>query len=195
MTISQKSCAPYTLKSNVYTFTDLYVSSIDLDEFLVTFPKASTEAILNFKQIALLKSAIKSNIETIQATNSASTAKLNTLRPIVGWIVGYLVVGISPAGCVVGRNPRSSPEVDPVDVVIVQKPCSGGILMSYEQSGIYSYALVTQFNLKEDIAPIQSAKPTNSEMPKKSIIICIKGKVTKKVTAIKPKCPVGFKKK
>jgi hypothetical protein len=26
-------------------------------------------------------------------------------------------------------------------------------------------------------------------------ITCLKGKVTKKVTAVKPKCPTGFKKK
>jgi hypothetical protein len=30
---------------------------------------------------------------------------------------------------------------------------------------------------------------------KKSTITCIKGKLTKKVTAVKPKCPVGYKKK
>lgn len=30
---------------------------------------------------------------------------------------------------------------------------------------------------------------------KKTTITCVKGKLTKKVTAIKPKCPAGFKKK
>ena len=30
---------------------------------------------------------------------------------------------------------------------------------------------------------------------KKTTITCIKGKVTRKVTAIKPKCPAGYKKK
>ena len=29
----------------------------------------------------------------------------------------------------------------------------------------------------------------------KTTITCIKGKVTKKVTAVKPKCPAGYKKK
>jgi len=28
---------------------------------------------------------------------------------------------------------------------------------------------------------------------KKSTITCIKGKLTKKVTAVKPRCPVGYK--
>jgi membrane protein involved in colicin uptake len=30
---------------------------------------------------------------------------------------------------------------------------------------------------------------------KKTTIICVKGKLIKKVTAVKPKCPSGFKKK
>jgi hypothetical protein len=30
---------------------------------------------------------------------------------------------------------------------------------------------------------------------KKVTITCVKGKTTKKVTAVSPKCPIGFKKK
>ena len=30
---------------------------------------------------------------------------------------------------------------------------------------------------------------------KKTTIVCVKGKLTKKVTAINPKCPAGYKKK
>jgi hypothetical protein len=41
-------------------------------------------------------------------------------------------------------------------------------------------------------AKVQNS-PTN--MPKKSSITCVKGDVSKKVTAIKPKCPAGYKKK
>jgi hypothetical protein len=39
---------------------------------------------------------------------------------------------------------------------------------------------------------VTSKKPTP---PKKTTINCVKGKVTKKVTAVKPKCPAGYKKK
>jgi hypothetical protein len=31
--------------------------------------------------------------------------------------------------------------------------------------------------------------------PKKSTITCVKGKITKKLTAVNPKCPAGYKKK
>ena len=46
-------------------------------------------------------------------------------------------------------------------------------------------------------ASTPSAKPTLPVIlvSKKATITCIKGKVTKKVTAIKPKCPAGYKKK
>ena len=30
---------------------------------------------------------------------------------------------------------------------------------------------------------------------KKTTIICVKGKTSKKITAVKPKCPAGYKKK
>jgi hypothetical protein len=39
--------------------------------------------------------------------------------------------------------------------------------------------------------PVVTAKAA----PKRTTITCVKGKTTKKVTALKPKCPVGFKKK
>ena len=46
----------------------------------------------------------------------------------------------------------------------------------------------------EVTTPAQVEKPVAS-VSKKSTITCIKGKTTKKVTAVKPKCPVGYKKK
>jgi hypothetical protein len=46
--------------------------------------------------------------------------------------------------------------------------------------------------------PTQSSAPTPSTKPvtaKKITITCVKGKTVKKVTAVKPTCPVGYKKK
>jgi hypothetical protein len=50
----------------------------------------------------------------------------------------------------------------------------------------------------ENAATEETALPTPSPSPKlnvKSTITCIKGNVTRKVTALQPKCPSGFKKK
>ena len=56
--------------------------------------------------------------------------------------------------------------------------------------------------LSEGVTPIADVsmdpKPVENSAPiavKKSTITCVKGKVQKKVTAIKPKCPPGYKKK
>jgi hypothetical protein len=38
-------------------------------------------------------------------------------------------------------------------------------------------------------------KPSPNPSPKKTTITCIKGKITKSVTAVKPTCPAGYKKK
>jgi hypothetical protein len=38
-------------------------------------------------------------------------------------------------------------------------------------------------------------EPFTINLPSKQSITCVKGKVTKKVTAVKPKCPTGYKKK
>jgi hypothetical protein len=44
--------------------------------------------------------------------------------------------------------------------------------------------------------PTATATPTKKPVvAKKTTITCVKGKTTKKVTAVKPKCPTGFKKK
>jgi len=43
------------------------------------------------------------------------------------------------------------------------------------------------------IPPRVSASP--STQAKKTTITCVKGKLTKKVTAVKPICPSGYKKK
>jgi hypothetical protein len=41
----------------------------------------------------------------------------------------------------------------------------------------------------------EAAKTPNTSAPKKSTITCVKGKSSKKVTAVKPACPSGWKKK
>jgi hypothetical protein len=46
--------------------------------------------------------------------------------------------------------------------------------------------------MQEAPVAVVTAKPVAM---KKSSITCVKGKISKKVTAIKPKCPTGYKKK
>jgi hypothetical protein len=43
--------------------------------------------------------------------------------------------------------------------------------------------------------PTPTVVATVKPVAKKTTITCVKGKLTKKVTEIKPKCPAGYKKK
>jgi hypothetical protein len=45
--------------------------------------------------------------------------------------------------------------------------------------------------IQEKVVP----KASTTVTPKKSSITCVKGKTSKKVTAVNPKCPTGYKKK
>jgi len=55
-----------------------------------------------------------------------------------------------------------------------------------------SFNSVEQFSQTELDEEVSKAAATAT---KKTTITCVKGKVTKKVTAVKPKCPAGYKKK
>jgi hypothetical protein len=66
---------------------------------------------------------------------------------------------------------------------------------NFEFSAPIIKAKLTQ-ELVVEPTPTPTATPTvKPVVAKKTTITCVKGKTTKKVTAIKPKCPTGFKKK
>jgi hypothetical protein len=50
-------------------------------------------------------------------------------------------------------------------------------------------------NSKQPSPVVNGAKKAKSAASKKTTITCIKGKLTKKVAAVSPKCPAGYKKK
>ena len=55
---------------------------------------------------------------------------------------------------------------------------------------------LTQEAEKPVVAPTPIATPAaKPAVAKKTTITCVKGKTSKKVTAVKPVCPIGFKKK
>ena len=54
---------------------------------------------------------------------------------------------------------------------------------------------LTAFPKKPSCLTVQTSVKPTSATPKKTTITCVKGKLTKKVTAVKPVCPAGYKKK
>jgi hypothetical protein len=67
---------------------------------------------------------------------------------------------------------------------------------NFEFSAPVIKAKLTQEKVVEP-TPVATANPTPVVKPaaKKITIICVKGKTVKKVSAVKPVCPSGFKKK
>ena len=79
-------------------------------------------------------------------------------------------------------NVASQSEIDSIRSLI-----AGGT-----KPAIASEFLIAQSGIKNFLAQ-EAAKSKASK--KATTIICVKGKIIRKVTAINPKCPTGFKKK
>jgi hypothetical protein len=56
-------------------------------------------------------------------------------------------------------------------------------------------APVIKAKLTQEAEPTPTPSASSKPVAKAVTITCIKGKVTKKVTAVNPKCPTGYKKK
>lgn len=62
----------------------------------------------------------------------------------------------------------------------------GRCVIAFSQEGDAEYKPANNLILEFNVLPVDNKKTT---------ITCIKGKLTKKVTALKPKCPAGYQKK
>jgi hypothetical protein len=66
---------------------------------------------------------------------------------------------------------------------------------NFEFSAPIIKAKLTQEVVVEPTPTATATATTKPVVAKKITITCVKGKTSKKVTAVKPKCPTGFKKK
>jgi hypothetical protein len=72
-----------------------------------------------------------------------------------------------------------------------KSPASNGLFSEYTFPvlvGVFEATGVSSTKTAADKAAADKAASA-----KKTTITCVKGKVTKKVTAVKPKCPTGYK--
>jgi hypothetical protein len=75
--------------------------------------------------------------------------------------------------------------------------CSLLVFYATLESNIPAYYLIDTVAVRSPIkaTAVKDAAEARSGATKKSTITCIKGKLTKKVSAVNPKCPSGYKKK
>jgi len=193
LTISQKGCSDLNLTSNTFTFRNIPTSEYGFDRYFENFPNGGTSRVLNFQELEAVKKSILNNIKVVEEKSRAGEITLLKLvRSDSGYGSDYLIVGLEPGGCASGRNTNSAPTVNPADVEVLTIPCKFGVLMPFEYPGGGGFTLISIHSITKGLNQPISAK--ESEV-KKLKITCVKGKLIKKVTAAKPKCPAGYRKK
>ena len=66
----------------------------------------------------------------------------------------------------------------------------------YPKPKVLVFSIFAEVKAKQDAeAKAKSEAEAKAALTKKMSITCVKGKLSKKVTAVKPKCPAGYKKK
>jgi hypothetical protein len=73
----------------------------------------------------------------------------------------------------------------------------GWVYLRAKNFGFSAPIIKAKLSQEAEVVVAPTPTPTASAKPviKKVTITCIKGKTSKKVTAVKPKCPTGYKKK
>jgi hypothetical protein len=76
----------------------------------------------------------------------------------------------------------------PIEARLTTLNLEGAVAQSYKTQW-----LANKSKLDPVVAPPIKAEPTPT--PKKTTITCVKGKTVKKITALNPKCPSGYKRR
>ena len=159
--------------------TELERLQLDRERRVAQISLNSTEISKLTVEIAKLESSTRpsSGAATIQPGQSAVTPTPSASPSPVSSLTPTSTVTPSAAP----TPSTSSPAATPTASTTTATPTATSTTNSPTQSASPSPSTV------------QKATPAPKPVVKKKTIICVKGKVTKKVTAVKPVCPKGFK--
>jgi hypothetical protein len=106
-------------------------------------------------------------------------------------IYGFSKAPISGTISIVGESGQNN-----VATTIVNEK-NGWLFMSANGFSYSSPTVKVKLSQEAEVVATPTPTPSASSKPaaKAVTITCVKGKTSKKVTAVKPKCPAGFKKK
>jgi hypothetical protein len=126
------------------------------------------------------------NIQSLQANQS----KMDDLREFKEFTTRLAAAGKNPDPLVVVGEMRASGRPD-----LVMKALE--LETNIKALGLEEQSYKALIKGSAPAGPsIPQAAPAAAPAPiRKTTITCVKGKTTKKVTAVKPKCPSGYKKK
>jgi len=137
----------------------------------------------------------------LRADNSKNLGVFNIDMPLE---TAKCLWGVDLSKAVSASVSASYPELGIAELVTTTSRVEGKFF-KVSAAGFHYSAPIIKVKVVQEVSatpsptpsPSTSATPTPSAKPvvKKSTITCIKGKTSKKVTAVNPKCPAGYKKK
>ena len=217
LNISIKACSDYKISSNIFTLNNLEMSSASIDDY---FKNSATQSynLFDFKQEEIIRSRLDANKKLIEQARLNEKVALEQLgnNELGGKAFQYFYLGTNPADCIdsISRS-GDKDNVTPVSIVVKTSSCQVSVVADFslgEQENCVTGSCTSDPNYESliknfkslggdswtgDLVEIDSfqinLKTSKIKLPQ--TITCTKGKVTKKVTAVSPKCPSGYKKK
>jgi hypothetical protein len=122
------------------------------------------------------------------ATKADGTRNQGTFEVAVPIKIAQCLWGVDLSKSVSAIISASYPELGISEVITTSSRVENG--MYYLNASGFHYSAPT---IKVKV--VQTNPQPSTEIKKKSTITCVKGKVVKKVSAVSPKCPAGYKKK
>lgn len=137
----------------------------------------------------------------LRADNSKNLGVFNIDMPLE---TARCLWGVDLSKAVSASVSATYPELGIAELVTTTSRVEGKFF-KVSAAGFHYSAPIIKVKVVQNVEPTPTASPTptptpapvvtTKATPKRTTITCIKGKTTKKVTALKPKCPVGYKKR
>ena len=217
--VEVNGCPPVTIYSNSVQLNGFLDNVVDIDTFL-TSVGTDTNGSINFKSKEIFKNDFSALILDLTKSVPLGTtiAVKRISNPDDDFYPQIFIKPMSNDGCL---SPEPAPGWGRTNQVkVISSPCKFGVygylsVLNPELMGpmrnavgsygrgitsIYTLPLLGVYEIKAPTpTPSVTSMPTPTTKPvetaKKTTITCVKGKLTKKVTAAKPTCPSGYKKK
>jgi hypothetical protein len=176
------------------------------------FSEVRDTMFLSIKENYPLESKVKQSMRNLDFTSAPTPAPTPSGTSVIPWPGDNLPPGTYPGG----SGPQSSPSPSACDVVCqaakaavvkaaadkaaadkaaADKAAADKAAADKAAAEVRAAADKFLADAKAEAAAILAAAQLKAAAQKKTTITCVKGKLTKKVTAVKPKCPTGYKKK
>ena len=160
------------------------------------FSEVKDTMFLSIKESYPLESQVKQAMRNLDFTNAPTPTPTPTPSgtSVIPWPGDNLPPGTYPGGS--GSQTKTSPTPTPsIDKAAADKAAADKAAADKAAADVRAAAAKLLADAKAEAAAILAAAQVKVAAQKKITITCVKGKLTKKVTAVKPVCPAGYKKK